>query len=78
VCALRARPASAFEARRGGGPLGSAYFLQLVRRHSRGAGSILGSICVLQSESFVGAERLGVFALLYDRARDGRHFPLRG
>ena len=33
---------------------------------------------VLRPKSFVGPERLGVFALLYDWARDGRHFPLLG
>jgi len=33
---------------------------------------------VLRPKSFVGPERLGVFALLYDWARDGRHFPLPG
>lgn len=33
---------------------------------------------ILRPKSFVGPERLGVFALLYDWARDGRHFPLPG
>lgn len=33
---------------------------------------------VLRPKSFVGPERLGVFALLYDWARDGRHFPMIG
>jgi nucleoside-diphosphate-sugar epimerase len=35
-------------------------------------------VCIFRPKSFVGAERLGVFALLYDWARDGRHFPLPG
>jgi nucleoside-diphosphate-sugar epimerase len=35
-------------------------------------------VCILRPKSFVGPERLGVFALLYDWARDGRHFPLPG
>lgn len=35
-------------------------------------------IPILRPKSFVGPERLGVFALLYDWARDGRHFPLPG
>lgn len=33
---------------------------------------------VLRPKSFIGPERLGVFALLYDWAHDGRHFPLPG
>jgi nucleoside-diphosphate-sugar epimerase len=35
-------------------------------------------VCIFRPKSFVGPERLGVFALLYDWARDGRHFPLPG
>ncbi|MEE9286060.1 MAG: NAD-dependent epimerase/dehydratase family protein [Dehalococcoidia bacterium] len=33
---------------------------------------------ILRPKSFVGPERLGVFALLYDWARDGRAFPMIG
>ncbi len=33
---------------------------------------------LIRPKSFVGPERLGVFALLYDWARDGRGFPLLG
>ncbi len=33
---------------------------------------------ILRPKSFVGPERLGVFALLFDWARDGRNFPLPG
>jgi nucleoside-diphosphate-sugar epimerase len=33
---------------------------------------------VLRPKSFIGPERLGVFALLYDWARDGRGFPMIG
>ncbi len=33
---------------------------------------------ILRPKSFVGPERLGVFALLYDWAKDGRNFPLLG
>lgn len=33
---------------------------------------------VLRPKSFVGPERLGVFALLYDWAIDGRNFPMIG
>ena len=35
-------------------------------------------IPILRPKTFVGPERLGVFALLFDWARDGRHFPLIG
>jgi nucleoside-diphosphate-sugar epimerase len=33
---------------------------------------------ILRPKSFVGPERLGVFALLYDWARDGHNFPMIG
>jgi len=33
---------------------------------------------ILRPKSFVGPERLGVFALLYDWAKDGRGFPMIG
>jgi len=33
---------------------------------------------ILRPKSFVGPERLGVFAMLYDWARDGRGFPVIG
>jgi nucleoside-diphosphate-sugar epimerase len=33
---------------------------------------------ILRPKSFVGPERLGVFALLYDWAQDGRSFPVLG
>ena len=33
---------------------------------------------VIRPKSFVGPERLGVFALLYDWAQDGRGFPMLG
>ncbi|MCL0101490.1 NAD-dependent epimerase/dehydratase family protein [Dehalococcoidia bacterium] len=33
---------------------------------------------ILRPKSFVGPERLGVFALLYDWAKDGRSFPMLG
>ncbi|MDQ5987749.1 MAG: UDP-glucose 4-epimerase [Syntrophus sp. SKADARSKE-3] len=35
-------------------------------------------IPILRPKSFVGPERLGVFAILYDWALDGRNFPLIG
>ncbi len=33
---------------------------------------------IIRPKSFVGPERLGVFALLYDWAKDGRGFPMLG
>lgn len=33
---------------------------------------------VIRPKSFIGPERLGVFALLYDWAKDGHHFPMIG
>lgn len=33
---------------------------------------------ILRPKSFVGPERLGVFAMLYDWAKDGHHFPMIG
>lgn len=33
---------------------------------------------IIRPKSFVGPERLGVFALLYDWAQDGRNFPVLG
>ena len=35
-------------------------------------------IPILRPKSFIGPERLGVFALLYDWAKDGRSFPMIG
>lgn len=36
------------------------------------------TVPVLRPKSFVGPERLGVFAFLYDWAKDGRGFPMLG
>jgi len=36
------------------------------------------TVSILRPKSFVGPERLGVFALLYDWARTGHHFPMIG
>lgn len=35
-------------------------------------------VSILRPKSFVGPERLGVFALLYDWAKDGKNFPMIG
>ena len=36
------------------------------------------TVTVIRPKTFVGPERLGVFALLYDWAKDGRGFPMLG
>ncbi len=36
------------------------------------------AVTVLRPKSFIGPERLGVFALLYDWASTGHHFPILG
>ncbi len=36
------------------------------------------TVSILRPKSFVGPERLGVFAVLYDWARTGHHFPMIG
>ena len=41
----------------------------------RGQGMV---VPVLRPKSFIGPERLGVFAVLYDWAKDGRGFPMLG
>lgn len=35
-------------------------------------------VTIIRPKSFIGPERLGVFALLYDWAKDGKNFPLPG
>ncbi len=39
-----------------------------------------GKICapIIRPKSFIGPERLGVFALFYDWAKDGKNFPVLG
>ena len=60
----------------GVGPYGQAKVAaEAICLEARAAG-----LCVpiLRPKSFVGPERLGVFALLYDFARSGHHFPVIG
>lgn len=60
----------------GVGPYGKAKILaEELGREYRQKGMCLP---ILRPKSFVGPERLGVFALLYDWAKDGRGFPLIG
>jgi nucleoside-diphosphate-sugar epimerase len=35
-------------------------------------------VSVIRPKSFIGPERLGIFALLYDWAKDGKNFPIPG
>lgn len=61
---------------RGVGPYGKAKVLaEKVCEEYRARG-----LCVpiLRPKSFIGPERLGVFALLYEWARDGKNFPVLG
>lgn len=58
----------------GVGPYGEAKVLaEKVSEEYRSKGMC---ISVLRPKSFVGPERLGVFAMFYDWAKDGKNFPL--
>lgn len=60
----------------GVGPYGKAKIAaELIAVQFRERGLI---VPILRPKSFVGPERLGVFALLYDWALDGRNFPMIG
>lgn len=60
----------------GVGPYGEAKILaEQICQELRGKGLC---IPVLRPKSFVGPERLGVFALLYDWAHEGKNFPILG
>ncbi len=60
----------------GVGPYGIAKVeAEAVCERARKAGQI---VSILRPKSFVGPERLGVFALMYDWAREGRDFPILG
>lgn len=60
----------------GVGPYGEAKVqAEDVARGYRGRGMC---VPILRPKSFIGPERLGVFALLYDWAKDGHNFPILG
>ena len=62
--------------RRGVGPYGVAKVMgEEVCEEYRERGMC---IPILRPKSFVGPERLGIFALLYDWAKDGKNFPVLG
>jgi nucleoside-diphosphate-sugar epimerase len=60
----------------GVGPYGTAKIeAERVCEAARAAGQV---IAIVRPKSFVGPERLGVFAMLYEWAREGRDFPILG
>ncbi|MDQ4044025.1 MAG: NAD-dependent epimerase/dehydratase family protein [Chloroflexota bacterium] len=60
----------------GVGPYGQAKIqAEMVCLEARARGM---TVPILRPKSFVGPERLGVFALLYDWALEGRNFPMIG
>ncbi|HEX6292252.1 MAG TPA: NAD(P)-dependent oxidoreductase [Herpetosiphonaceae bacterium] len=60
----------------GVGPYGQAKIqAEMVCLDYRARGLV---VPILRPKSFIGPERLGVFALLYDWALDGRNFPMIG
>jgi nucleoside-diphosphate-sugar epimerase len=60
----------------GVGPYGQAKIqAEMVCLEYRGRGMV---VPIIRPKSFIGPERLGVFALLYDWALDGRNFPMIG
>jgi nucleoside-diphosphate-sugar epimerase len=60
----------------GVGPYGAAKIeAEEVCREARAGGKC---VCVIRPKSFIGPERLGVFALFYDWAHSGHGFPMIG
>jgi nucleoside-diphosphate-sugar epimerase len=60
----------------GVGPYGQAKIqAEMIALEFRAKGMV---VPIIRPKSFVGPERLGVFALLFDWALDGRNFPLIG
>ena len=60
----------------GVGPYGEAKVVaEQVCQHFRDLGMC---VPIIRPKSFIGPERLGVFALLYDWAKDGKNFPVLG
>lgn len=60
----------------GVGPYGKAKIeAEAVCKEYRGQGMC---VPIIRPKSFIGPERLGVFALFYDWAKDGRGFPMIG
>lgn len=60
----------------GVGPYGQAKIqAEMVCLEYRGKGMV---VPIIRPKSFIGPERLGVFAMLYDWAQDGHNFPMLG
>jgi nucleoside-diphosphate-sugar epimerase len=60
----------------GVGPYGQAKIqAEMIGLEFRGKGMV---VPIIRPKSFIGPERLGVFALLYEWATDGHHFPMIG
>ncbi len=60
----------------GVGPYGEAKVMaEIVCKEYRSRGMC---VPILRPKSFIGPERLGVFALFYDWAKDGKNFPMIG
>src|SRR5439155_26532837 len=60
----------------GVGPYGTAKVeAERACEAARAAGQL---VAIVRPKSFVGPERLGVFAMLYEWAREGRDFPILG
>jgi len=60
----------------GVGPYGQAKIqAEMIALEYRAKGLV---VPIIRPKSFIGPERLGVFALLYDWAIDGHHFPVPG
>lgn len=69
-------PLLEMDALQGVGPYGEAKILaEAVCQEYRARGLC---IPILRPKSFIGPERLGVFAMLYDWAKDGKNFPILG
>ena len=76
-CITEQHPVREDDPRIGVGPYGEAKLA--ARRHLLRLSQRTALIVpVIRPKSFVGPERLGVFALFYDWATDGRGFPLLG
>lgn len=64
------------DAMHGVGPYGEAKVAaEKLCTEARAAGMI---VPIIRPKSFIGPERLGVFAMLYDWAKDGHNFPILG
>ena len=69
-------PLTEDDPRRGVGPYGESKIeAEKLCEAARDRGQV---VAIIRPKSFIGPERLGIFALLYDFAADGHHFPVLG